>query len=336
MYIKRHLPGWLLLAAVIADGAAGAAEPIVIKFSHGVAANTPKGQAAEKFRQLAEQRTAGRVRVEVYPNGQLYQDKDELQALQKGDVQMAAPATGKFGPLGLPEFDALDLPYLFSGEAALHKVTAGPIGQGMLRKLEGKGMVGLAFWDNGFRVLSANRPLHAPADVKGLSMRINASIVNQAIMRSVGAEPRPQPLSEAYAALQRGAVEGTDGNISNFFTQKHYEVQKHVADTRHTYSTYVVVMNKRFWDGLPPDIRAILASVMKDVTAFNNVVASRDAFDAWRGIKASGKTEIYVPTAAERAMWVAAMAPVQNAQAARVGKELLRAIRAEVAEPPAK
>lgn len=332
----HSLPRWLALAATLLAGTAGAAEPIVIKFSHVVAADTPKGQAAEKFKQLAEQRTGGRIRVEVYPNGQLFKDKDELQALQKGEVQMLAPSTGKFAPLGFPEFDALDLPYLFSSEAALHKVTAGPIGQGLLRKLESKGMVGLAFWDNGFRVLSANRPLRVPADVKGLTMRINSSGVNQAIVRSVGAGPRPLPLSEVYPALQRGVVDGMDGNISNFFTQKHHEVQKYLVDTRHSYSAYVVVVNKRFWDDMPQDLRATLASVMKDATAFNNVVASKDAFDAWRGIKASGKTVIHVPTQAERTMWMAAMAPVQDALAPRVGKELLQAIRMEVAGAPQK
>ena len=330
----KHLIVSIILATTVA--CAGAAEPILIKFSHVVARDTPKGQAAEKFKELAEARTNGRVKVEIYPNSQLFKDKEELEALQMGSVQMLAPITSKFGPMGVREFEALDLPYLFTSEAALHKVTNGPIGQGLLRKLEPKGIVGLAYWDNGFRVLSANKPLRKPADMKGLKMRINSSKVNQAIMQSVGALPQTMAFSEVYQALETGVVDGTDGNISNLFTQKQFEVQKYVIDTRHTYSGYAVVANKKFWDGLPPDIRATLTSVMKEVTEYNNVVASKDAFDAWRAIKASGKTEVYVPTEAERAAWMSAMVPVQDAMAPRVGKELVDAIRAAVAGIPAK
>ena len=202
----------LFAASLALTGSALAAEPIVIKFSHVVAENTPKGQAAQKFKQLAEERTKGRVKVEIYPNSQLYKDKEELEALQMGSVQMLAPITSKFGPMGLREFEALDLPYIFTSEEALHKVTRGPVGQGLLKKLEPKGIVGLAFWDNGFRVLSANKPLHKPADMKGLKIRINTSKVNDAIMRSVGALPQTMAFSEVYQALQTGVVDGTDGD----------------------------------------------------------------------------------------------------------------------------
>jgi C4-dicarboxylate-binding protein DctP len=195
-----------------------AANPIVIKFSHVVAENTPKGRAAEKFKALAEERTNGRVKVEIYPNSQLYKDKEELEALQLGAVQMLAPITSKFGPLGFKEFEVLDLPYLFTSKEALHKVTHGPVGAGMLKKLESKGIVGLAFWDNGFRVLSANKPLRKPSDMKGLKMRINSSKINDATMRSVGAMPQTLAFSEVYQALQTGVVDGTEGPISNLFT----------------------------------------------------------------------------------------------------------------------
>lgn len=321
----------IFAAGFALTGAVFAAEPIVIKFSHVVALNTPKGQAAEKFKQLAEERTKGRVKVEIYPNSQLYKDKEELEALQMGSVQMLAPVTSKFGPMGLKEFEALDLPYMFTSEEALHKVTRGPIGQGLLKNLEPKGIVGLAFWDNGFRVMSANKPLHVPADMKGLKMRINSSKVNSAIMRSVGALPQTMAFSEVYQALQTGVVDGTDGPISNLYTQKQYEVQKHVIDTRHTYSGYAVVVNKQFWDGLPSDIRTTLEGAMQEATAYNDQVAGQDALDARRAIKASGKTQIYVPTLAEKEEWIKAMLPVQDEMASRVGKEIVAAIRKEVA-----
>lgn len=334
--MKSIIASLIVGAGLTLGSAAMAAEPILIKFSHVVARETPKGQAAEKFKQLAEERTKGRVKVEIYPNSQLYKDKEELEALQMGSVQMLAPITSKFGPMGLREFEVFDLPYMFTSEAALHKVTRGPIGKDLLKKLETKGVVGLGFWDNGFRVLSANKPLRKPADVKALKIRINSSKVNEATIRAVGGLPQTMAFSEVYQALQTGVVDGADGNVSNLFTQKQYEVQKYVIDTRHTYSGYAVVVNKKFWDGLPPDIRTILTEVMAEVTDYNNMVATKDAFDAWRAIKASGKTEVYLPTPAEREEWVKAMVPVQEQMAARVGPALISAIRAEVAGIPAK
>ena len=318
------------IAAALALGLAfpvAAQQPIVIKFSHVAAADTPKGQAAEQFKKLAEERTKGKVKVEVYPNSMLYKDKEELEALQLGSVQMLAPVPGKFGPIGLPEFEAFDLPYLFPDIEALHKVYNGPVGAAMLKKLETRGLVGLAFWDNGFRVMSANKPIHVPTDMKGLKMRINSSKVNAAIMKSVGAIPQTMAFSEVYQALDTGVVDGTEGPLSNLYTQKQYEVQKHVALTYHTISNYVVVVNKKFWDGLPADIRTTLDGAMKDASKFNDQVYAKDEAAAIAGIKASGKSTIYTPTPAEKAMWVKAMLPVQDEMASRVGKDTITAIR---------
>src|ERR1700712_5643297 len=170
------------LACCVAPVALAQSAPIVIKFSHVVAPDTPKGNGAQRFKELAEERTKGRVKVELYPNSQLYKDKEELEALQLGAVQMLAPSLAKFGPLGVKEFEAFDLPYLFPNKAALYKVTEGPIGKDLLKKLESKGIVGLAYWDNGFKVMSANKPLHAPADFRGLKMRIQSSKVLDAQM----------------------------------------------------------------------------------------------------------------------------------------------------------
>ena len=232
--------------------------PIVIKFSHVVATDTPKGQAAERFKQLAEKATNGRVKVEVYPNSQLYKDKEELEALQLGAVQMLAPSLAKFGPLGVKEFEAFDLPYIFPSKTALYNVTEGEIGKGLLKKLESKGITGLAFWDNGFKVMSANKPLHVPADFKGLKMRIQSSKVLDAQMRALGANPQVLAFSEVYQALQTGVVDGTENPPSNMYTQKMHEVQKYVTVSNHGYLGYAVIVNKKFWDGLPADIRAAL------------------------------------------------------------------------------
>jgi C4-dicarboxylate-binding protein DctP len=308
---------------------AQAADPIVIKFSHVAAADTPKGQAAEFFKKRAEELTKGRVKVEVYINSTLYKDKEELEALQLGAVQMLAPVAGKFGPAGVKEFEVFDLPYMFPDADGVHRVTRGPIGASLLKKLEARNIVGLGFWDAGFRVLSSNQPINTPDQAKGQKIRINSSKVNQAIMRSIGALPQSMAFSEVYTALQTGVVDGADGNLPNLYTQKQYEVQKYVTMTNHTYSGYVVVVNKPFWQKLPADIRTELQTAMKEATEYNDKVAEEDNAKAMAAIKASGKTEIHVPTPAEKALWVKAMSTVQEEMASRVGKDLVASIRKE-------
>jgi C4-dicarboxylate-binding protein DctP len=327
--VKSILAACAVALAVVA-GVVSAQQPIVIKFSHVAAPDTPKGQAANEFKRLAEERTKGRVKVEVYPNSMLFKDAEELDALKLGSVQMLAPVPGKFGPAGVPEFEVFDLPYMFPDIAAVHRAYASPAAKGLLKKLDAHGMVGLAFWDNGFRVMSANRPIHVPADMKGLKMRINSSKVNNAIMKSVGAVPQTMAFSEVYQGLQTGVIDGTEGPLSNLYTQKQYEVQKHVTLSYHTISNYVVVVNKRFWEGLPADIRTTLEGAMKDATALNDKVAEKDEQTAIEGIKKSGKSEIYVPTPAERQQWIAALTPVQDEMASRVKKDTIAGFRAAV------
>lgn len=311
------------------SSAAAAQDPIVIKFAHVAASDTPKGRAAEYFKKVAEERTQGRVKVEVYANSTLYKDKEELEALQMGSVQMLAPVAGKFGPAGVKEFEVFDLPYIFPDDVALHRVTRGPIGTSLLKKLEPRGMVGLAYWDAGFRVLSANKPIPTPDHMKGLKMRINSSKVNQSIMRSIGAIPQSMAFSEVYQALQTGVVDGADGNLSNLYTQKQYEVQKHVTLTNHTYSGYVVVVNKPFWEKLPADIRTELDTAMKEATAYNTRIAVEDDAKSLEAIKTSGKTAVHVPTPEEKKAWMKAMLPVQDEMAPRIGKDLIETIRKE-------
>ena len=320
--------GFALVLAVALVAPASAQQSIVIKFSHVAAPDTPKGQAANEFKRLAEERTKGRVKVEVYPNSMLFKDAEELDALKLGSVQMLAPVPGKFGPAGIPEFEVFDLPYLFPDIEAVHRVYHSSAGEALMKKLEAHGMVGLAFWDNGFRVMSANRPMHVPADMKGLKMRINSSKVNSAIMKSVGAVPQTMAFSEVYQGLQTGVIDGTEGPLSNLYTQKQYEVQKHVTLTYHTISNYVVVVNKPFWEGLPADIRTTLEGAMKDATALNDKVAEKDEQTAINGIKQ--KSEIYTPTPADKQLWVKAMLPVQDEMASRVKKETIASIRAVV------
>ncbi len=300
--------------------------PIVIKFSHVVAPDTPKGKGAIRFKELAEERTKGRVKVEVYPNSQLYKDKEELEALQLGSVQMLAPSLAKFGPLGVKEFEVFDLPFIFKDQAAFRAVTDGAVGTGLFQKLEPKGIQGLAFWDNGFHIMSANRPLHAVADFKGLKMRIQSSKVLDAQMRALGAIPQVMAFSELYQALQSGVVDGTEGVPSNFYTQKIFEVQKHITLSNHGHLAYAVIVNKKFWDGLPADVRGILEGAMKDATTYANAIAATENDQALEKIRASGKTTLYTLTPAETAEWKKALMPVHKEMEARVGRATIDAV----------
>jgi C4-dicarboxylate-binding protein DctP len=323
MKIKSVVAALALVAGASFALSASAQTPIVIKFSHVVATDTPKGRAAERFKDLAEKLTKGRVKVEVYPNSQLYKDKEELEALQLGAVQMLAPSLAKFAPLGVKEFEVFDLPYIFPSKAALYTVTEGPIGKSLMQKLEPKGIVGLAYWDNGFKVMSANKPLHAPSDFRGLKMRIQSSKVLDAQMRALGANPQVLAFSEVYQALQTGVVDGTENPPSNMYTQKMHEVQKHVTMSNHGYLGYAVIVNKKFWDGLPADVRGQLQQAMNEATKYEKAIAQQDNDMALDAIRKAGKTTIYNLNPQEQAAWRKALLPVQKQMEDRVGKDLI-------------
>ncbi|HQR70511.1 MAG TPA: TRAP transporter substrate-binding protein [Burkholderiaceae bacterium] len=312
-----------LAAAAALPVISHAQQPIVIKFSHVVAVDTPKGKAAEYFKKLAEERTKGRVKVEVYPNSSLFKDGEEMEALQLGSVQMLAPSLAKFGPLGAREFEVFDLPYIFDNYEELHKVTQGPVGQQLFRKLDSKGITGLAYWDNGFKVMSANKPIRNVADYKGLKMRIQSSKVLGDEMKALGAIPQVMAFSEVYQALQTGVVDGTENPPSNFYTQKMQEVQKYLAVTDHGYLGYAVIANKKFWDGLPADIRTTLEGAMKDATKYANDIAKKENEDSLEAVRKSGKTEILTLTPDQKAALKKALVVVHKENESRIGKDII-------------
>lgn len=314
------------LALVATMGVAQAAEPILLKFSHVVAEDTPKGKGALKFKELAEKYTEGKVKVEVYPNSTLYKDKEELDALQMGAVQMLAPSLAKFGPLGVRQFEVFDLPYIFEGYEDLHKVTYGPVGKKLFAELEPKGIKGLAYWDNGFKVFSANRPLRKPEDFKGLKMRIQSSKVLEAQMRALGAIPQVMAFSEVYQALQTGVVDGTENPPSNLYTQKMHEVQKYVTLSDHGYLGYAVIVNKRFWDGLPDEVRAALEKAMEEATVYANDIAAEENAKAIEAMKAAGTSEIITLSAEEKLALKKALVPVHEQMSGRIGRSVIEEV----------
>jgi len=321
--MRKLIMAAVSVAALILGGPAQAEDPIVIKFSHVVAPNTPKGQAALKFKELAEKYTNGKVKVEVYPNSQLYKDKEELEALQLGAVQMLAPSNSKFGPIGVREFEVFDLPYILPDLKTLRKVTDGPLGAKLLKLLEPKGMTGLAYWDNGFKQMSAHRKLVSPADYRGLKIRIQSSKVLEAQFRTLGAIPQVMAFSEVYQALQTGVVDGQENTWSNIYTQKMHEVQKYITNSNHGYIGYVVVVNKKFWEGLPADVRSQCEKAMKEATAYGNSQSAQENDDALAEIKKSGKSEIIALTPEQDAAMRRALEPVYKDVASRVGQPLI-------------
>ncbi len=334
MRLRLHLALPALLALLAAAPAAAAEPVIVVRFSHVVAVDTPKGQAAELFRRRAAELTGGRVRVDVFPNGTGYKDHEEIQALLLGAVDLLAPSLSKFGQLGVREFEAFDLPFLFEDEAALRRVTDGPVGRALLARLEPRGIVGLAFWDSGFKSFSANRPLRAPQDFKGLRLRIQASGVIDAQMRALGALPQVLPFPEVYRALEAGVVDGCENPISNFYTQGMHRVQRHLTLTHHGYLGYAVIANRRFWDGLPADVRRALERAMVEATALANRLSREKEAADLEAVRRAGTTEIHVPTPAEREALVRALRPVHRASEPRLGREFLRSIYAATGFDP--
>jgi C4-dicarboxylate-binding protein DctP len=302
--------------------------PIVLKFSHVVAPDTPKGKAALKFKELAEARTKGAVKVEVYPNSQLAKDQEEMGALQLNAVQMLAPSVSKFGPIGVREFEVFDLPYIIPDRATLYRVTEGEVGRKLFAKLEAKGIKGLAYWDNGFKHMSANRPLHKLADMRGLKVRIQSSKVLEAQMKAVGSIPRAMAFSEVYTALQQGVVDGTENTLSNMYTQKMHEVQKHLTLSEHGYILYAVIVNKKFWDGLPPQIRSELEAALAEATKYEHDIAQQENEAALAAIKAAKTTEVYVLPQDERSRWREALLPVHRQFEGTVGRDTIEAFYA--------
>jgi C4-dicarboxylate-binding protein DctP len=326
----KGLVALLLPLSTGAMHSAYAADPVItIKFSHVAAKGTPKNDAAELFKKLAEQRTGGKVRVDVYPNSTLYKDKEELEALQMGAVQMLAPTLSKFGSLGIRDFEVFDLPFLFENRASVQRITNGPLGREMLSVLEPKGIKGLAYWDNGFKMMSANKPIRVPGDMRGLKIRIQGSKVIDEQMRSLGAIPQVMSFSEMVQALQTGVVDGAENPPLNFYSQKVYEAQKHLAVTNHGYIGYAVITNKKFWDGLPADIRTTLEGALAEATKMNDNAIERESAAAMEAIQKTGRTAIYRPSAEELAQWRQALLPVHKKMEDRVGKALLARVQKE-------
>ncbi|WP_349570925.1 C4-dicarboxylate TRAP substrate-binding protein DctP [Azotobacter salinestris] len=318
------------LVCALSIGLAGltqAADPVVIKFSHVVAENTPKGQGALLFKKLAEERLPGKVRVEVYPNSSLFGDGKEMEALLLGDVQIVAPSLAKFEHYS-KGVQVFDLPFLFDDMAAVDRFQASPAGQGLLSSMESKGITGLGYWHNGLKQLSANKPLYEPKDARGLKFRVQASAVLEEQFKAVRANPRKMSFAEVYQGLQTGVVNGAENPYSNIYSQKMHEVQKYITESNHGLLDYMVITNTKFWNGLPEDVRSELRKIMDEVSAEVNKQADALNQGDKQRILAAGTTEIIELTPEQRAKWREAMQPVWKKFEGEIGADLIKAAQA--------
>ncbi len=296
------------------------AREIVIKFSHVTTEKTPKGKAANYFKKLVEQRLKGKVRVEVFPNSQLYNDKEVLKALLLGDVQMAAPSLSKFGKY-TKKWGIFDLPFLFKDASSVECFTNSPQGQALLGAAEDKGLKGLAYWLNGMKQLSANKPLLVPDDAAGEKFRIMSSDVLEAQFKAVKANPQKMSFSEVYNALSTGVIDGQENTWSNIRTKKFYEVQSDFTESNHGVLEYVLVTSTEFWDSLPEDIQKELSAIIKEVTAKETRWALEAAEEDKQFIIASGRTKVHTLTNQQLEQWAEVMKPVWKKFEADIGKE---------------
>jgi C4-dicarboxylate-binding protein DctP len=310
-------------------GTAACAQTTIIKFSFVAGRDTPKGKAAMRFKNLIEQSSNHRIQVDLYPNSVLYKENDELEALQLGAVQMLAPSLARLAMFGIKDFEIFDLPFVFNDKAAVTRVTQGPVGRSILRKLEAKGMVGLAYWDNGLKIMSANQPLKMPADFAGKRMRIQSSYVLDSEMEALGAVPQILDADEVARALSAHVVDGIECSPADFYAHQWYKNQTDVTLSMHGYLGYAVIVNKRFWDGLPSDLRRLIENAMQQATVYGNALAaeSNEAALAW--MKASKKIKVHTLTAKERRAWQRALDPVKKDLGERIGTAIVTATTRE-------
>ena len=321
---KLVLVSLLVAVAFMVSATIATAAPIVIKFSHVVAENTPKGQMANKFKDLVDERLAGKVVVEVFPNSQLFGDDKVLEAMALGDVQLAAPSLSKFEKY-TPSLQIYDLPFLFKNMAAVEKFQQGPVGQEMLSSMKSKGYIGLGYLHNGMKQISANSPLRVPADAAGKKFRIMTSDVLAAQYEAVGAMPLKKPFSEVFTLLQTKAIDGQENTWSNIFSKKFYEVQPYITETDHGVLDYLVVTSAEFWMDLPDDIRTEVKKALDEAIVFGNQISEQKALEDRQKIVDSKRSEVIILTDAERELWVEAMKPVWKQFEDKIGKDKIEA-----------
>lgn len=304
-------------------------DKIIIKFSHVTSPESTKGKAAQKFADLAAEKTGGKVKVEVYPSSQLYGDKEELDALVSGNVHMIAPSVTKMVKLD-PRFQFTDMPFLFRDREHVLNFFKSDIAKQLLEseRLQSNDIKGLAFWENGFKELTNNKkPLKTPQDLAGLKFRVQAGKVLEGQYKALGAGSATIPFGETYAALQQGTVDGTENTFNNIDTQKYEEVQKYLTVSNHGRIDYAIFVNNSFWQGMPEDVRTKVEEALKEATEYEWKIAGEEDQASFNKLKSSGKMQVNELTDAERAAFEKALQPVYKEFESVITPEIIDGIK---------
>lgn len=297
---------------------------IVIKFSH--VTNTdkhPKGIAASLLEKRVNEEMNGKACMQVFPNSTLYDDKKVLEAMLNGDVQLAAPSLSKFEKF-TKKFRIFDLPFLFNDIDAVDRFQNSDAGQELKDSMVRRGLKGLAYWHNGMKQMSANRPLIKPSDAEGLKFRVQTSDVLVAQIEQLGASPQKMSFKEVYGGLQTGVIDGQANTWSNIYGKKFFEVQDGITETNHGILDYLVVTSTKWWDGLPDDVREQFSTILKEVTEARNKESTKVNLENRQKIIDAGAT-VRTLTPEQRQAWVEAMKPVWKKFEGDIGEDLMKA-----------
>lgn len=308
------------------DEQTGLKDRIVIKFSHVVAENTPKGLAAARFAELVKKKSRDRVEIQVFPNGMLYSEKTEVAALRRGDIQMIAPSFSNMNAID-PAWYVMDLPFAFRDQQDVNRALQGKLGKRLFETLEPYGMKGAAYWSNGFRQMTNDvRPLRTPDDFRGLKFRVQPSEVLERQFNLLGASTISTPFNEVYRNLEAGVVDGQENTVSNILSKRLYQFQRYMTISNHSYLGYVVVFNEEFWNGLPSDVRLIIEQALRETTLWNN----QEALNNEKGLRAlanNADMEIIALTENDKALWTEKLNPIYKEFAQTVGPDLMEEVR---------
>ncbi|MDK2924255.1 MAG: hypothetical protein PWQ41_29 [Bacillota bacterium] len=320
----------LVLVLVLAGCQSGApkggegdkAQTITLKAGHAVAETHPYHLGLVKFAEIVGQKTNGQIKIDIYANGQLGNERDMIEGLQIGTIDLVVTSTGPVSNF-VPEMGVVDLPFLFRDREHAYKVLDGQIGQDLLKKFDAKNIVGLAFWENGFRHLTnSKRPVNTPEDVKGLKIRTMENPVHQETFRVLGADPTPMAWSEVFTALQQKTIDGQENPIPIIYNQKIYEAQKYLALTGHFYSPSLLLMSKAAFDKLTPEQQEIFREAAVEAASYERDQIKKQEDEQVDKLKAFGM-EITEP---DRAAFQEATQSVYQKFEPQFGKELIQQI----------
>ncbi|WP_075619089.1 DctP family TRAP transporter solute-binding subunit [Paenisporosarcina indica] len=305
------------------DDQEGLSDQIVFKFSHVVAENTPKGQAAAKFAELVDKNSNGTIKIVVFSNGSLFSDIEEINALKDGQVHIIAPSTSKLGMLST-DWGVLDLPYVFPNYEAMVEGIHGKIGNQLLNSLEKEGIKGLAHWSNGFKQFTTNNgPIVVPEDLRGQTFRIMQSDVIKAQFDLLGAESHQESFNSTYNLIEAGTVDGEENTISNIYSKKFYNVQKYLTLSNHGYLGYAVMMDQKVWDQQTENTQKILLEAMNETTTWNDLNSIKLNEEQLELIKQNSSIQLHELTKTEIEKWKTDLDPIYEELSKTIGEELV-------------